>query len=29
MNFNIKYNSKEYALDKANFINNKYGNYEK
>ncbi|MBS5720117.1 MAG: HAD hydrolase family protein [Clostridium sp.] len=25
----IKYNSKEYALDKANFINNKYGNYVK
>ncbi len=26
---NVKYSSKEYALDKANFINNKYGNYIK
>lgn len=26
---NVKYNSKEYALDKANYINNKYGNFVK
>ena len=26
---NVKYSSKEYALDKANFINDKYGNYVK
>ncbi len=26
---NVKYSSKEYALDKANVINNKYGNYVK
>lgn len=25
----VKYNSKEYALNKANYINNKYGNYVK
>ena len=25
----VKYSSKNYALDKANFINNKYGNYVK
>ena len=26
---NVKYNSKEYALDKENYINNKYGNFVK
>lgn len=25
----VKYNSKEYALNKANYVNNKYGNYVK